>query len=330
LIDFWKKIKPKDLRDRTIFITGGTGIVGRSILDYINYSRIIHGDGVRVVVLSRNVDYFLEKFPNYARSTWLEYLVGDVESLPSPDRYYTDVIHAAADTHFSGSGLIWMDQIVAGTRQALNYAKAAKAERFLLLSSGAIYGLQEDSKMRLFEDNVSAPSTTSLKSIYGQSKRMAEQLCVQFASECDLEVRIARLFAIINSHLPLPGSYAVTNFLYDANFSDAINVQGNKDSMRSYIDGRDMAHWLLTILLDGKKNTAYNVGSDIGISIYELASYVGHLYAPEKKIVCHQSLEDRKSVYLPRIERCGELGLKTSYSLEESLNSLMLSNSGKK
>jgi hypothetical protein len=69
------------------------------------------------------------------------------------------------------------------------------------------------------------------------------------------------------------------------------------------------------VATEWEQNTAYNVGSDIDISIYELASYVGHLYSPEKPIICHQRLENRKLVYLPRIERCGERGLKTSYSL---------------
>lgn len=315
-------IKPRDLRGKSILITGATGVVGRSILDYLDQSRLIYGDEIKVTVLSRNVDLFLKKYPSYTRFYWLQFLEGNITNLPPPDRTFTDVIHAAADTHFLGADHLWRDQIVHGTVQALKYANAAKAKRFLYISSGAVYGPHEDVNVTLHENYDLNLQKKSTRSIYGEAKKTAEDLAIKFSNHSDMKIKIARLFTIISQHMPIPGHYAITNFLHDARFNDTININGNKNTLRSYLDGRDMAHWLITILLDGQTNAAYNVGSDRALTMIEIAECIRKIYSPSKAIVCHSDSESKISVYVPNVEKCKNLGLNINYTLEDSLEEL--------
>ena len=65
--------------------------------------------------------------------------------------------------------------------------------------------------------------------------------------------------------------WAVNNFLSDALRGGPIRVQGNGDTVRSYMYGSDLADWLLRLMVNGKVGAAYNVGSPTGVSLRDLA-----------------------------------------------------------
>jgi dTDP-glucose 4,6-dehydratase len=85
----------------------------------------------------------------------------------------------------------------------------------------------------------------------------------------------------------------------------------------------DMALWLLTILFKGTSGRPYNVGSDIPISISELADEVASIKKPPLEVRIMQSetgvLPPR---YVPSVEQArGELGLKLHFNLHEAIAS---------
>lgn len=304
---------------RHIFVTGGTGFVGRSLLDKFQG---IYGTGAEfnVSVLSRNPDAFLRSYPQYQNSEWLTLLRGDLESLSLEVSGYTDVIHAAADTHLIGNGARWIRQIVNGTEAVLEFAARNGAERFLLTSSGAVYGQQPADMSHLSELSASAPSTTSLKSTYGQAKRVAEQLCTVFCHEHGLDTVIARCFAFVGKHIPLDGPYAIGNFIRDALSGGDIRVKGDGTAIRSYLSGNDMADWLLTLLVRGQAGEAYNVGSDIPVSMAALADLVRQLIRPTANVVVEGTPDGNPPAsYVPSIEKAKTLDLSVWSSLEESI-----------
>ena len=69
-----------------------------------------------------------------------------------------------------------------------------------------------------------------------------------------------------------------------------ITVSGDGTPVRSYMDQRDLARWLEVLLLQGCAGQAYNVGSDVAISIAELAHRVRDLLAPGKPV--HIAMND--------------------------------------
>ncbi len=350
------------LHGRRLLITGGTGFVGRCLLDALVDLWDATGRGPRVWILSRNVSGFFQRYPSYQRHEWLQFVEGDLLAVfdagvvPGvglhPARLalqaagLSDILHAAADTHSQDDGVAWIRQIVDGTRAMLEFATEVGIERFLLTSSGAIYGPQPATMAQLEEHYGGAPDPLRPGSLYGQAKRLAEQYCTVFHHERGLQTVIARCFAFLSKHMPLDGPYAAGNFLRDALFGDEIVVQGDGRAVRSYLHGRDLAHWLLTLLVRGQAGESYNVGSDEAVSLAELAHRIQRLVAPGKPVLVKGlaaagvarpdvstpdvSTPDRRSsgaavsgaersLYVPDIRRAQALGLSVTLDLDAAI-----------
>lgn len=234
------------------------------------------------------------------------------------------MLHAATESTIGPSltPLQRYDQIVDGTRNILDLTVATGARRFLLTSSGAIYGPQPSDLAAIPEDCAGSPPLSETSTAYGQAKRAAEHLCALVAEQHDLETMVARCFAFVGPDLPLNVHFAIGNFIRDALTADAITVFGDGTPLRTYLDQSDLAHWLLTLLEHGRPGQAFNLGSDEVISIAALAHLVRDILAPDKTvhILGQPDLAAARSRYVPDIRKAKqELGLRVTVPLQEAV-----------
>lgn len=305
---------------KSVFITGATGFLGRSLIDYFVAENL---DGVqyKITALTRDATRFLNSFPQYANLSWLRFVEGDISALPIIKGDYDYFIHGAAEPASIAKPLEWVSELVKGTENALKLAEELKSRRFLFISSGAVYGTAR-SRDGFKESASGAPISTDLTALYGNAKRWAEHLVVQYANQLGFDAVIGRYFAIISKHIPLNGSYAAGNFIRDAMSNDVptIRISGDGRAVRSFIDGRTMAHFTMKMLEDGKKGEAYNVGGVEEITVRELAERICKIAAPHKAVkVLGTTTAQPRSYYVPHLEKSVELGLRSIYSLDESL-----------
>ena len=290
-----------------IFLTGGTGLFGKWLLDFLQALE------VKVVILSRNP----AQFPALGKNANVTFIQGDVRNFEFPAGSFDYVIHAATEAS------VKLDQenpdemysvIVDGTRRVLEFSNQAGAKRLLYVSSGAVYGVQPPELSHIPETFPGSPVTA-----YGKGKLKAEQLCL----ESGVETVIARCFAFVGPWLPLDTHFAIGNFIGNCLRNEPIEIKGDGTPLRSYMYGSDLAEWLWTILLRGEPSRIYNVGSGDAISISDLARLVRECAGTQNEIIVHGKKVDGAlpARYVPSVERAQkELSLRQRCSLSESIS----------
>lgn len=315
----------EDLRGKRLFLTGGTGFFGCWLLESFAWANDALGLGAEALVLTRDPDAFAAKHPRLAAHPALGFHRGDIRSFPFPDGAFSHVVHGATEAKASlnrDDPLGMIETITEGTRRTLEFARRCGAGRFLLTSSGAVYGVQPPGLSHVPEEYVGAPDCARAGSAYGEGKRLAELFCAVYADRHGLDVGIARGFAFVGPFLPLDSHFAVGNFLRDGLRGGPIEIGGDGTPYRSYLYAADLAIWLWTILLRGRPGRAYNVGSESAITIAETAQAVAAQFSPAPPVHRGRAPTAGRAAerYVPSVERArSELGLDVWIGLDEAL-----------
>jgi len=314
-----------DLAGSRMLITGGTGFVGKWLLESLMWANQRLNLGISAFVLTRDPERFRSASPHLTSHNAITLLAGDAGSFEFPQGEFQFVIHAATESHFDATvdqPVSTFDRDVEATRRVLEFARMHGVRRLLFTSSGAAYGKQPPEITHVTEDYPGGPQTVDTGTAYGQAKRTSEFLCAMYARQYDFKALIGRLFAFVGPHLPLDRNFAVGNFIRDALSGGPIRISGDGTPYRSYLYAADLAVWLWTILARGESGRLYNVGSDHFVTISELGRAVADVTAADTHIeIASKPVAGAiPSRYVPSIARArSELGLAPVISLEEGL-----------
>jgi nucleoside-diphosphate-sugar epimerase len=315
----------KEVKDQNIFITGGTGFFGCWLVESFAWINDHLNLNAKAFVLSRDPESFAHKAPHLVSHPSIHLVQGDVRSFDFPKEEFRFVIHAATETGTrpnQENPLLMLETIVEGTRRTLELAHTHGTKKFLLTSSGAIYGKQPAEMTNIVEDYNGAPDPLDPGAAYAEGKRVAEILCRLYYDQIGLGTKIARCFAFLGPYLPLDSNFAIGNFIRDAYRGGPIRVNGDGTPCRSYLYAADLTIWLWTILFNGKPCRPYNVGSDRSISISDLAQLLCKLSTPgiDIKIASRATPEQPPLRYVPSVDRArSELSLESWTSLERAI-----------
>jgi dTDP-glucose 4,6-dehydratase len=322
---FEQRVDWSPLHGARLFFTGATGFIGTWMLEALAFANERFGLGVRVVVQTRDstsararLGWMIEHLP-------IEFVTGDVRLGCPFDGSATHFIHGATDARANlnrEKPLEMFDSIVTGTRNALECASRAGVSRFLQLSSGAVYGPALQGRP-FHESDTTGPDPLSSSAAYAEGKRAAEQLCAISARAGQIShIGIARCFAFVGPGLPLDAHFAIGNFIRDGLKGGDIVIGGDGTAVRSYLHAGDLAVWLWNILLRGQSLRPYNVGSEEGLSIRQIAEAVAGRFSHRPQVrVLGTPGSAMADVYVPSTERARvELGLKAWTSLPEAID----------
>jgi nucleoside-diphosphate-sugar epimerase len=323
--DLWE-----EMRGQRLFLTGGTGFFGCWLVESFCHINRELGLGAQATVLSRHPEEFAAKCPHLANDPAITMHTGDVRDFAFPAGEFRYVIHAATEASLKQSierPLEMLSTILAGTERTLQFAAQCGARKFLLTSSGAVYGKQPPDMTHVPETYAGAPDPLDAASVYAEGKRASELMCALYQKTAAtkgsaFEAKIARCWAFCGPHLPLDAHFAIGNFIGDVLSGRPISIGGDGTPRRSYLYAADLAIWLWTMLFRAPALVPINVGSAHDLSIRELAEVVAATLAPGGEIrIAKQPVPGAAPArYVPSVERAATLlGLRETVDLTESI-----------
>jgi nucleoside-diphosphate-sugar epimerase len=301
-----------------ILILGGTGFIGSWLTRSLLFMNREYNLNLEVIVTTRNMKVALQKFEFWANDAlrFLQLDLAGVQSIPIADIEY--VIHGAtSSTLVTGSKDTKQvfDSTVTGAESLIKSISLGESiPNVVHLSSGAVYG---NKNFKLFrEESLRYPNELVL-SEYAKAKVEAEKLFNEATSRNLIRGANPRLFAFYGPGMVMNEHFAVGNFLSDALNKREINVSGSPLTTRSYLYPTDLVTWILSILLN-PVNQAIHIGSENGISMFDLAKTINKLSNNHGIIITNPNLEP--SHYVPSTSITRQLyRLKEIVTLEEGL-----------
>jgi len=318
--------------NKTIMITGGGGFIGSYLVKSLLHIGEKFDLNLKVICVARKIESINTRLSDYLHMKNFEVFLHDM-SLPLPEDFPIAefIIHAAsqASPKFYGVdpvGTLLVNSI--GTMYLLNHILINKSKNFLFISSGEVYGDPINSELRINEKNFGYLDPMDVRSCYAESKRLGETMAVAWGTQYDIHTNVVRLFHTYGPGLSMSDGRVFADFVSDvANDRDIIlNSDGN--AQRSFCYVSDAVIGILTVLLNGKKNEAYNVGNpDTELAVKDLASILVNLF-PKKKLKVKFEINTENINYLkssiarccPSIEKLKALGWSPKIGIEEGFS----------
>ncbi len=313
------------LRGQHIFITGGTGFLGTWLLELAKVLNERHDFGLRATVFSRNAQALAAHWPHLGREKWVSLHEGDIRYISDLPRDVRYIVHAAALTDrrlFASQPTAVAETNSLGTLRILRAANLLEdLQKFVLLSSGLVYGSQPWELPRINEDFAGVLRCNEVNAVYPESKRFAEVIAQCAVSESKLPVVTLRPFAFVGPYQSLQLPWAVTDFIRDSFNGGPIRIMGDGATVRSLMYYSDFAFGVLVALAAGRPRATYNLGSDEPVDLLTLAQKITRHFSPvpEIRLRLGQSGHARNRLVPDTGRMAQELGFKVTVSLDDAL-----------
>jgi len=313
------------LRGQHVFISGGTGFLGTWLLEFVKVLNERLGFSMRVTVYSRQAKSFASRFPHLGQIKGVHFEDGDIRYFSEFARDVRYIIHAAAltDRRLLASQPSAVAEVnSSGTHRLLRAANLLEdVQKFVLLSSGLVYGNQPWDLPRVDENFAGSMRCNDVNAVYAESKRFAEVIAHSAISETKLPVVILRPFAFLGPYQSLQLPWAVTDFIRDSFTGGPIRIMGDGSTVRSLMYASDYAFWVLAALANGRPRETYNIGSPEPVDLSNLAQMITQSFTPIPQIHTRlgQTGHERNRL-VPDISRAQrDLGVEVTVSLSEAI-----------
>jgi len=313
---------------KTLLIIGGTGIIGNCFIDFFKKNNCENFSISKIILAGRNLRKIKYKKKLKTKNIFFKKIDLDTKKIDFPQADY--VIHAAENySNIKNKNNLNYKKSYEFTKKISHYYNNANnLSKLIFISSGAVYG--KNTKYKKIKEK----KIVSLKKILKYKNFKSEYAESKIKSETYLKKNfksnfiIARLFSVISSNVPKNKNFVIGNFLDDIKKRGKIKIktQNPKKIFRSFIYYEDLVKIFIKLLnFDIKKGEIFNIGSNEGISIYQLAKIMSKYY--KKKISFQNKLQKSKvselDYYVPNIEKLkSKLKIKNLITIRKSISKL--------
>lgn len=254
----WDKLKNK-----SVLVTGATGFIGSFIIHSLMKKNETDNLGVKVLALVRSVEKGRRVYGEYESAGFLTFIEQDVTTPLTSEEKADYIIHCASNAapkEYSLYPVETMKTNFFGTINLLDYAKRVNAQSFLYVSTIEIYGTTHGVE-KIDESTYGVIDAMKVRSCYPLSKKGCETLCLSYADEYNINIKIGRLSYIFGPGMKQGDSKIVAVFPKCIADGENIVMKSKGEQLRSYTYVTDAITGLFTVLLDGENGEAYNIAS---------------------------------------------------------------------
>lgn len=269
---------------KTVLITGANGFLPAYLVETLLYlNQSVLAEPVRVIALVRNIAKARARFADALDNPSLTFIEQDVSQ---PIQLVEDVhfmVHAASQAspkYYGTDPVGTLSANVLGTINIMRLAEEKRPKAVLYFSSSEVYGQLTEAQLPVAEHQFGYLDPTQVRSCYAESKRMGENICVSWASQFGVPVKIARPFHTYGPGMALDDGRVYADFVADVLAGRDIRMKSNGTARRAFCYLADATAGFFTVLLRGTNGEAYNVGNPHQeLSMLELAQTVASLDA---------------------------------------------------
>lgn len=260
------------IADRDILITGASGMVGSFLTSaLIEGCRIQNLARPKITILARSAGS-----KNLMQIT-KELGVDVIETRLSNwkiDKPYDYLIHAASPASPTKYGDT-RSVIEANVGFLENISTQEVPRTTLFVSSGEVYG--PNAELEIHETDNLGHVPSGPRSVYPQAKITAENLLRRMGEDGLTKPLVARLFHSFGPGLREEDGRSFGDFLWSAAQGRDIHMLSSGEAIRTFLYLEDAVAGLLAVLTEGVSGEAYNVGSELPVTIFGFASLVAEI-----------------------------------------------------
>ena len=303
-----------------VLVTGGAGFIGSHLVD-----RLIR-EGFEVTVLDNLSTGRTENLMGHLESGSVRLVNADILDRRAVKQALTDVeavFHLAAITSVPYSVEhrdVTRKANVEGTRVLLDACLVGNVERFIYVSSCAVYG--EPEYLPIDERHPVRPVSP-----YAESKLEAERLCMEFQKAYGLKTTIVRPFNVYGPRMRGGRCGGViARFIERLRSNKSPIIYGDGTQTRDFVHVWDVVNALM-LTLESRKAVGeiFNVAFGVATSIGQLAKLVMELLGVDGLKPIHRPARDGdiKHSYADIGKAKAWLGYEPKISLKEGITALV-------
>lgn len=263
-------------RIESLLVTGSSGFVGRSLLDYLAT--------VAIEDRPRSLGLVSRKAPpkvsdELAAHTAITHIEADLTKPWQIEFPATHIVHLAADGSSDAYSGEAAKRFVVMTDNLISWSKNLESPTVFHASSGACFGhvtvdFDASTTNGMREASEDAIALADKKSIFVESRLTAENQLKAASAQGFMDLRIGRLFSFIGRHLYEKPHYAASAFVNMALNTGNIAIGGNPRTTRSYLSANDMSEWIYKSLRPNVGAEILSIGSEKPVTMIELANHI--------------------------------------------------------
>lgn len=272
------------LSNSNVLITGGTGLIGSSIVDMLIVANDVYHLNNTVYIGTRSIEKAKARFCKIINRNDVFIYNYNVENSISSEYKFDFIIHAASPANpkaYASNPVETMRANIIGLMNILEYAKNHLNCHVCFVSSSEVYG-KSISVETYSESDYEYLDILNPRACYPSSKRAAETLMASYSSEYGVLGTIVRPAFVYGPTMSASDCRAASAFFYDVIEDNNIVMKSAGKQVRSYCYVPDAASAILSVIINGEVLGAYNIGNPNSVaSIFDFADTIARCSGKE-------------------------------------------------